>query len=62
MGKISAFSHENIYSYNSDNNYLLLNFAISVYVFYNKNRFINLKKATRNQKLLYNTNIITIED
>lgn len=51
-----------MHSHNFDHNYLLYNLATSIYIFYNKNRFTNFKKATKNQKILYNINTIIIKD
>lgn len=47
--------------YNSDNDYLLFNSATYVYVFYYKNRFINFKKATKDQELVCDIDIIIIK-
>lgn len=61
INRVLVLSYCNMYSYNFDNNYLLLDFATSIYVFYDKNRFINFKKATKSQKFLAVTDIIIIE-
>ena len=62
MGRVSAFSYWDKHSHNSYNNYLLLDSATSVHVFYDKNRFINFRKAIKDQKLLYGTDTLAIED
>lgn len=61
MGKVSALSCWDIHSYNSDNNYSLLYSAASIYVFYNKDRFANFRRATKDQKMVCDINTITIE-
>ena len=61
MGISSALSYWNVHSHNSNNNYLLLDSAASVHVFYDKDKFTNFKRATRSQGLLCGTEVITIE-
>ena len=61
MGRVLALSDWDIYSHNSDNDYLLLNSATSVQVFHDKDRFINFRRATKDQRLLCGTETITIE-
>ena len=61
MGRALALSNWNVHSHNSDNNYLLLNFAASVHVFHNKDKFTNFKRATRGQRLLCGKEVITIK-
>lgn len=51
-----------MYSYNFDNNYLLLNYTTFVYIFDDKNRFTNFRKVIKGQKLLYNIKTITIKN
>lgn len=51
-----------MYSYNFDNNYLLLNFTISVHVFHKKDTFTNFKRVTKDHKLLCSTKIIIIKE
>lgn len=50
-----------MHNYNFDNNYSLLEFAAFIYVFYNKNRFINFGKITKGQKILNDINTIIVE-
>lgn len=50
-----------MYSHNSDNNYSLLDSATSVYIFYDKDKFTNFRRATRDQGSLCNIKVITIE-
>ena len=61
MGRVSALSDWNMHSHNSDNDYLLLNSAASVHVFYDKNTFTNFRRAMRSQGLLCDIKIITIK-
>lgn len=61
MGRESAISHQDMHSYNSDNTYLLLNFAASVYIFHKLDKFTNFKRAIREQKLFCGTEIILIK-
>lgn len=51
----------NMHSHNSDNDYLFLDFATFVYIFYNKDRFINFRKTIRGQRLLYSIDTIVIK-
>lgn len=50
-----------MHSYNSANNYLLFNSAVFVYVFHDKDKFNNFKKATQGPRLLYSTKVIMIK-
>ena len=61
MGKVLALLRWNMHSYNFDNNYLLLDSAASVYVFHDKDRFNNFKRAIKSQRLLCGIDTITIE-
>lgn len=61
IGKASALLHWNVHSNNFDHNYLLLDFAVSIHVFYDKNKFTNFRRAIREQGLLYNTEVILIK-
>lgn len=47
MGRMSISLHLNVHSHNSDNKYLLLDFAIFIHVFHNKNRLTTFKKTTK---------------
>ena len=47
MDTASTLSYWNVHSHNSDNNYLLLDFITSINIFHNKDKFTNLKRATR---------------
>ena len=61
MDRVSAFSDWDMHSYNSDNDYSFLDSATFVYVFHDKNRFTNFKRATKGQGLLSGIENITIE-
>lgn len=50
-----------MHGYYSNNNYLLLDFFIFIFIFHNKNKFTNFKKTIRGQRLLYGTEVITIK-
>lgn len=61
MVRVLALLRWKMHSYTSDNNYFLLDFAASVYIFHNKDKFTNLKKAIKGQRLLCGINIIIIK-
>ena len=61
MGRVSALLHWDVYSYNSDNNYLLLDSAASLHVFYDKDKFNNFRRVTKSQELLSGKKVITIK-
>lgn len=50
-----------MHSHNFDNNYLLLDLAISIYIFHDKDKFINFKRVIKDQRLLYDTKIIIVK-
>lgn len=50
-----------MHNHNFYNDYPLLDFAAFVHKFYNKNRFTNFRKATKDQKLLCDIDIIAIK-
>lgn len=61
MSKVSVFLDQNIHSQNFDNDYLLLDFAASIYVFHDKDRFTSFKRVIKNQKFLYGIDTIAVE-
>lgn len=50
-----------MHSFNSDNNDMLFNVTTFVYIFYDKNKFTNFRRITKNQKQLYKTEVIIIK-
>ncbi len=61
MSRASALSYWDVYSHNSYNNYSLLNSAVSVHVFRDKDKYTNFRRATRDQGLLCGTEVIMIK-
>lgn len=61
MSIVSALLHCNVQGNNSHYNSLLLHFAASIHVSYDKNKFTTFIKATRSQELLCSTKVVLIE-